>query len=131
MSRHAAAAVLDESTFPAPLPVRPRRAPRRRSVPVSPGRVRLTVVRDTAAFTAAEPVTPPASRRPVLRRAVRAARSLVHRRPAPGGTPMLLAIATGLAFTAATLGVLPTAGLVGLAVVGTGVCELLDHANRS
>ena len=131
VSRHAAAAVLDEIIFTAPQPVRTRRAPRRRSVPVHPGRVRLTVVRDPAAFTAAEPVTPPAPRRPVLRRAVRAARSLLHRRPASGGTPMLVAIASGLAVTAATLGVLPTAGLVGLAVVGNGVCELLDHANRT
>ncbi|MCP3802424.1 hypothetical protein NLX83_24450 [Allokutzneria sp. A3M-2-11 16] len=128
MSRHAAAAVLDDIAFAAPQPVPPRRALRRRSVPVSPGRVRLTVVRDPIA---AEPITPPARRRPALRRAVRAARSVLHRRPASGGTPMLVAIAAGLAVTAATLGVLPTAGLVGLAVVGNGVCELLDHANRT
>ncbi len=95
---------------------------------MSPGRVRLTVVPEPVSVA---PVTAPAPHRPALRRAVRAARSLLHRRPASGGTPMLVAIASGLAVTAATLGVLPTAGLVGLAVVGNGVCELLDNVGRS
>ncbi|MFB9908700.1 hypothetical protein [Allokutzneria oryzae] len=122
MSPHAAA-LLDDIAFPVPQPLPARRAQRRRSVPVRSDRARLSLV--------PEPVTPHAPRRPALRRAVRALRSLLHRRPASGGTPMLVAIGAGLAVTTATLGVLPTAGLVALAVVGNGVCELLDHANRT
>ncbi|WP_344877241.1 hypothetical protein, partial [Allokutzneria multivorans] len=78
MSRHAAAAVLDDTAFAAaPQPARSsqvRRSPRRRSVPVSPGRVRLAVVPEPVSVA---PVTPPAPHRPVLRRAARAARSLL------------------------------------------------------